>query len=126
MKKRPRLRNNNETVSSQKVLSSVTNDERDFFWGWCRERYIDDAYIVNAILIWIRSKSKLSVYFLLRDFNKELYMKLCIHLSLKWNCYDEVHKCDFLYDLRCTYDGITPKEHWEMEFEILSILEWNI
>ena len=126
MKKRARIRSNNDTVSSQKTLASVTNCERDFFWGWCKERYIDDSYIVNSILIWIRSKNKLSVSFLLRDFNKELYMKLCIHLSLKWNGYDEIHKCNFLYDLKCTYPGITQKEHWEMELEILSILEWDI
>ena len=113
-------------TDSEKLLSRVTDEERDFFWGWCRERYIDDIFIVHSLLLWVRSKRTISVEFLLRDCNKELFMKLCIHLSLKWNGYDEIHKCNFINDLKETYPSVSASEHCRMEFHLLSALNLDL
>jgi len=114
------LYNENETL-----LSSVSDEERDFFWGWCRLRHLDDIYIIHSLLLWVRSKRSISFEFVLRDCNKYLYMILCIHLSLKWNGYDEIHKCSFLYDLRQVYPHLSEIEHSRMEFSILRVLNWE-
>ena len=121
-----REQSNNLYSENIECLSSVTNEERSFFWDWCKKRYLEDVYIIHALVLWVRSKRKISVSFLLRDCNKELYMKLCIHLSLKWNGYDEIHKCDFLKDLKCTYPKLTPVEHCTMEFDLLNSLGWEL
>ena len=124
--KQKQLNKNILYTDNEQLLSSVTDKERDFFWGWCRERHLDSVYIVSALVLWIRSKRIISIDFLLRDCNKELYMILCIHLSLKWNGYDEIHKCNFLYDLERVYPSIKACEHCDMEFRLLCALNWEL
>lgn len=108
------------------TLAPVSECERDFFWKWCRERYIDDVFTVQAIVYWIRIKNNISISFLLRDANKTLYMILCIHLSMKFHGYDEMYSCNFIYDLTQIYPEMTPKEHCRMEVEVLNSLGWEL
>jgi len=53
-------------------------------------------------------------------------MVLCIHISLKFDGYDELFSCNFLRDLREVYPKLDPSSHFNMEFEILSHLQWNL
>ena len=107
-------------------VASINNQERIYLWEWCRSRNIDDGFIVQAVIYWIRIKNKVSVFFSLRNSNKELYMILCIQLSLKWHGYDEMYKCNFIHDLKEIYPDMTPDEHCRMEIEILNLLGWEL
>ena len=107
-------------------LSPITNEERDFIRTWCSDRYIDDIYTVRSILYWIRIRHKISYSWVLRKENKYLYMILCIHISLKFDGYDELHYCDFFKDLKEILPTLDKNSHFNMEFEILSNLDWNL
>ena len=108
------------------VLSSTSEFERDFVWGWCGSRFLDDIFPVVALTYWIRCKADVAVNFLLNEKNRELYMVICIHVAMKWLGYDEDHKCDFRKDLLDVYGEVKPEAHRRMEIEILEALNWEM
>jgi len=106
-------------------LSAITEDERDYIRRWCSRRYIDDPYAIRAIILWIRVKSSLAVFFMLNKTNKLVYMIICIHLSMKWQGYTEICKCDFIKDLREIDSELSSSTHQEMEFQVITNLNWD-
>jgi len=106
-------------------LTEITSEERDYIRKWCSERYIDDPYAIRAIILWIRVKSSLSVFCILKKTNKLLYMIICIHLSMKWQGYTEICKCNFLKDLREVDSELSVSSHQEMEFHVITNLNWD-
>jgi len=106
-------------------LSEITSCERDYIRKWCKDRYIDDPYAIRSIILWMRVKSSLSVFCMLKKTNKLLYMVLCIHLSMKWQGYTEVCKCNFLQDLREIDKDLSMISHQEMEFHVITNLNWD-
>jgi len=107
-------------------VSSITSHERDFIRNWCTTRNVDHSYAIRALLYWLRVKSHISVFFLLKKNNRELYMVICIHLSMKWQGYDEMFKCTFIKDLREIDIEISPVSQQDMEFQVLKNLNWNL
>lgn len=107
-------------------LSCITKDERNYIRKWCTDRYLEDSYAVRAIIFWIRIKSSLSGFFRLKETNKNIYMILCIHVSMKWQGYTEIYKCDFLNDLREVDSSISSMIHQDMEYHILTNLNWEL
>ncbi len=105
-------------------LSRIVGDEREFFVSWVRSRHIEDQHLVLALTYWMRVRADLATFFLVRD--KRLYMILCIHAALKWLGYDEVFKCDFLRDLREVDPRTTPRDHEDLEMEVLKSLSWDL
>lgn len=104
-------------------LSAIPNDERDFFRGWVESRHLESQYLILALTYWMRIRSEIAVFFLVRE--KKLYMILCIHTALKWLGYDEVYKCNFIQDLR-EVAGISSQEHAELEIDVLRSLSWEL
>lgn len=109
-------------------LPCITDYERDFMNSWCIVRKIDESYLTQSLIYWIRIKKHLSITLMLCDRNVELYMVICIHLALKWQGYEEDTdtKCPFYSDLLAIYRGLTRSEHSSMEFEVLSLLNWEL
>lgn len=107
-------------------LSRVRDDERDYIRMWCTKRYIDDSYAIRAIIYWIRVRSSLAVFFMLRENNRELYMIICIHVAMKWQGYDEIYKCDYLRDLRMVDPRLASIVHQDMEYHVLTSLGWEL
>jgi len=110
---------------SKSKLTGITTDERDYIRGWCSRRYVEDSYAVRAIIFWMRVKSSLSVFFMLKPTNKMIYMILCIHISMKWQGYTETHKCDFLGDLKKVDPELSTCNHQEMEYHVITNLNWE-
>ena len=108
------------------TISSISDEERDFIRSWCYHRNLDDIYSIRSILYWIRIRDKISYSWVLGKEKKNLYMILCIHISLKFDGYDELFSCNFLRDLREIYPMLDPSSHSNMEFEILSHLQWDL
>jgi len=134
MKKRPRARRvskpqpcmeNRLYNHSECRLSVVPSDERVYIRNWCSSRYLEDSYAIRAIIFWVRIRSSLSVFFMLKNTNKMVYMVLCIHIAMKWQGYTETHKCDFLGDLRKIDPGLSSCSHQEMEFHVITNLNWD-
>lgn len=127
MGKRRRNTDNRKTYklhkSSPVELKEITENEREFFWKWSIERHLEEAYTLLALTYWMRVKSKLGTFFLIHK--KEFYMVLCLHLSLKWLCYDEAYKCCFITDLKMVGD-VSRDNHQEMELQILEGLGWEL
>lgn len=111
---------------SKGILSTTSEVEREFVWGWCENRFLEDIFPVVALTYWVRCKADVAVNFLLNKKNKELYMVICIHIAMKWLGYDEDHKCDFLKDLLDVYEEVKPEGHRRMEIEILEALNWEL
>lgn len=104
-------------------LSKILDDEREFFRVWTSSRHLEDQYYLLALTYWMRIRSEIATFFLIRD--KRLYMVLCIHTALKWLGYDEVHKCNFLKDLN-EISSISSQDHAELEMEVLRGLSWDL
>lgn len=118
---------NNSTFKSDSFTpSEVSKYEREFMWTWCESRFLEGSFTVRALVYWIRVKSSLSVFFLLNDKNKELYMVICIHISMKWYGYDEMFKCNFLRDLKEIYKHLRVETHQDMEIQVLNALCWDL
>lgn len=111
---------------SSSTYAIVTELERDFIRSWCSKRHLDDVYAIRALMYWIRTKNKISYSWILREENKYLYMVLCIHISLKYDGYDELYSCNFFKDLLEIYPSLDKSCYFTMEYEILSHLRWNL
>lgn len=107
-------------------VSAIPDTEREFIWAWCRARHIDDVFPVLALTYWLRVRKRISVFFMLCDSNKNIYMVLCVHLALKWLGYDEVFKCSFFTDLVQIYSSMTVGKHQRMEMDLLEALDWEM
>lgn len=108
------------------VLTRVTEEERFFLREWCETRNLGENYVVVATTYWLRCKSHAYTSFLKFVEAKEIYLVLCIHLTLKHLGYEEVHKCNFLADLKETYPSIKPSTHREMEWELFRYLNFDL
>lgn len=108
------------------ALSKISEVEREFIWNWCQKRNLDDVFPVVALTYWTRAKAEVAVDFLLKPENKDLYMVLCIHISLKWLGYDEEYKCDFFKDLVEVDQHLKPDIHRQMEIDLLKALNWEM
>ncbi len=108
------------------TLSIIPETERQFIWGWCQSRNLDDIFAVVALTYWVRARAHLVVNFLLHPDSKTLYMVLCIHAALKWLGYDEQHKCDFFTDLVGVRKDMKPGVHQRMEMDLLTTLNWEL
>lgn len=104
----------------------ITEQERDFIRSWCAMRHIDDVYMIRSLLYWIRIRDNILYSLILNNRNREIYMILCIHTSLKFDGYDELFACNFIRDLREIIPDISPTKHFEMEFEVLTHLKWKL
>jgi len=132
MRKRSRLQNEIQPCMKNKLykesnckLSSISPDERDYIRGWCSGRHLEDSYAIRAVVFWVRIRLSLSVFFRLKDTNKMVYMVLCIHIAMKWQGYTEMHKCNFIGDLREIDPSISICSHQEMEYHVITNLDWN-
>lgn len=108
------------------VLTSVTEEERFFLRDWCQTRNLTENYIVVATTYWLRCKGHAYASFLKFAEAKDLYLVLCIHLTLKHLGYEELHRCNFLADLKELYPSINPREHREMEWEVFRFLNFDL
>lgn len=45
---------------------------------------------------------------------------------MKWQGYTEIYKCDFLNDLREVDSSISSMIHQDMEYHILTNLNWEL
>ncbi len=106
-------------------LSSISEQERLFFYHWTGSRYLDTKYMLLAMTYWMRIKGPMGTFLMIG--HKEHYMILCIHLALKWLAYEEENdkKCNFLADLK-QVAPLRPEEHQSMELEILKNLSWEL
>jgi len=108
------------------MYSLISDQERYFIRSWCENRHIDDIYSIRAILYWIRVKKNIQYSFILNTHNRELYMIICIHISLKFDGYDEMFLCNFIKDLKEIRPDIDSNSHFNMELEILKHLNWDL
>lgn len=108
------------------VLTSITEKERSFIRQWCAARHLGEHYIVVATTYWLRCKSHAYPSLLMFPEAKKVYMILCIHLSLKHMGYEEIHKCNFLADLKEVYACIKPVTHQQMEWELFRYLNFDM
>ena len=108
------------------LLSSITDTERSFIRQWCAARHLQEHYIVVATTYWLRCKSHAYTSSLMFPEAKKVYMILCIHLSLKHLGYEEIHKCNFLADLKEVYAWMKPEKHQEMEWELFRYLNFDM
>lgn len=133
LNKRPKLREKFKCISNdiefnkkKRIhLSEIRDDERQFMERWCQHRDIEDVAMVLAITYWIRSRSQVSICFMLCESNKTIYMILCIHLALKW-LGDEYNRCRFMGDLKQVYPSIDSEKHQGMEMDLLWALNWEM
>lgn len=111
--------------TSKVHVSSISDNERLFFYHWTGSRHLEHKYMLLAMTYWMRIKGPLGTFWLVN--HKEHYMIICIHLALKWLAYEEENdkKCNFLQDLK-QVAHIKPEDHQTMELEILKALNWEL
>lgn len=108
------------------LVTRVTDEERLFLKEWCEKRHLGSNYILVSTTYWLRSKSHTYASSLMFPEAKRLYMILCIHLTLKHLGYEEIHKCNFMFDLLEVYPSITSEKHREMEWELFRHLNFDL
>lgn len=132
-RKRPRIRKTMSEESSRVTYklhkkhgiraSPIPPNDRKFFVDWMSSRNLDKQYLLLAMTYWMRIRLDLGVFLVVKK--RELYMIACVHTSLKWLGYDEEYRCRFIDDYR-QFHPITPKEHREIEFQVLEALGWEL
>jgi hypothetical protein len=110
---------------SKTSISSISEQERLFFYHWTGSRHLEQKYMLLAMTYWMRIKSPLGTFFLVN--HKEHYMIICIHLAIKWLAYEEENdkKCNYLEDLK-QVAPLRSSDHQNMELEILKSLNWEL
>lgn len=108
------------------ALTCVTEEERFFLRDWCQTRNLSENYIVVATTYWLRCKGHAYTSFFKFAEAKDVYLVLCIHLTLKHLGYEELYKCNFFADLRELYPRMKPREHREMEWELFRYLNFDL